>query len=100
MPKRPNLGGRMAKLTADEQKLLDELTAKSKAPDEPEEKTGGRVLNVTLDLSDEGAVTRAIKLGWITPPAADEGDEGDEGKGKGDEGDEPPKRRGYFDDGA
>lgn len=86
----------MAKLTADEQKLLDELAAKRDAPDEPEQKGSGRVMNVTLDLSDESAVARAIKLGWIDPPAAgdDDDDKGDDDKG--DDGDEPPRRRGYF----
>lgn len=53
----------MAKLTPDEEQLLEQLTKKREAPDE---QTGsGRNVNITIDLSDGAAVKRALSLGLI-----------------------------------
>lgn len=92
----------MAKLTEEEAAKLEELTAKRDAPDDPP--TGGgrsEVLNVTIDLGDEAAVERALKLGWLKPgdiPDDDDADDADDGKGK--DKDKPPSRRGYFKEGG
>ena len=56
----------MARLTAKEQELLDQLTAKAEAPDEPENRNS-RNLDIMIDLSDEHAVARALKLGLLEP---------------------------------
>lgn len=60
----------MAKLTAEQQKQLDDLTALAEAPDEPAGSSS--VLNFTIDLADESAVARAIKLGILKPGDADD----------------------------
>ena len=77
----------MAKLTAEEQELLDKLTKKAEAPDDDRQH-----VNITIDLSDEKAVRRAMKLGFITAGDLDFDDDGDDdddddGDGDGDDGD-------------
>ncbi len=85
----------MAKLTEDEAAKLAELQAKSEAPDEPESSNGlQRVLNVSVDLGDPEQVERAIRLGYMEAPAADDDEGGDDDEGEGD--DEGPRRRGFF----
>lgn len=82
-------------LSAEEQKLFDKLTKKSKEPDAP---SVGRTLRANIDLGDEKQVSLARKLGFL-PPEEDDDDDDDgkgKGKGKGDDDDETPKRRGYF----
>lgn len=90
----------MAKLTDDEQKLLEQLQAKVEAPDEPRG-GGGRDLSIIVDLSDEAAVKRALRLGVLERGDLDEfdaapvdggGDEDDEKDGAGKK-DRSPKRR-------
>jgi hypothetical protein len=53
----------VAKLTADEEQLLEQLSKKRDAPDEPA--GSGRNVNITIDLSDGAAVKRALSLGLI-----------------------------------
>lgn len=77
-------------LSKEEKAQLDALTKKSKEPDAPR---GG--LNFNLDLSDDKAYQRAVKLGLI------DGDDDGDGDGDGDgddDGDDTPKRRGFFPD--
>lgn len=81
----------MAKLTAEQQKQLDDLTALAEAPDE-EPKGIGQMLNFTIDLSDENAVARALKLGILKPSDVD-GDDDDEDPEEEPEPDEQPRRR-------
>jgi hypothetical protein len=79
------------KLTEEQAKALAELEELRDAPDEEPAGNGvSRVLNVTVDLGDEAQVERAIKLGFLTAPAAEAEPEPEA------EGDEPPKRGGYF----
>lgn len=89
-------------LTEEQTKQLEEL---ERLRDEPEpEKNGGgtsRVLNFTIDLSDDNQLKRAFALGLLDEPKADdppdgEGGEGGEGGSEGGEG-EGPRRRGFFD---
>jgi hypothetical protein len=77
----------MAKLTAKEKQLLDQLSAKAEAPDSP---STARSLNVSIDLGDEKQVARAQKLGLLDPFDDDDDDGGDDA-------DDTPKRRSYFD---
>jgi hypothetical protein len=84
----------MAKLTKKEADLLAKLTAKAEAPDEP---AIGRSVSAVVDLSDDKAVGRALKLGLLEAGDVGDDDGDDEGDGEDDEeGDEPPTRRGYF----
>lgn len=82
-------------LTKEEAAQLEALQKKAEEPDEEPNGAGGisRVLNVTVDLGDDAQVERAIKLGLMSAPAADE-DEGEEEEGE----EESPRRRGYFGD--
>ncbi len=66
-------------LSKEEQDQLDALTKKASEP-EPEKNGGGRSENisVTIDFSDEKAVERAIKHGYITRAEAEEIVEGEE----------------------
>lgn len=88
----------MAKLTDDEQAQLDALSAKRDAPDEPAASRGENV-NYTIDLSDEKAVERALKLGLLRESDVEDNG-GDEDASKDDDDGEsrerPPKRKGYF----
>ena len=102
----------MAKLTEEELATLAELEKRRDEPDEKPEKTGlGRMLNVTVDLSDEASVERAFSLGLLERPvvATDDDEDGDDedgdegGKKKAppkkktdDEDGDGPKRRGFF----
>lgn len=89
----------MAKLTDEQQKALDELTALRDAPDAPAGR--GENLNFTIDLSDDTAVRRALKLGVLTRGDLDEfDDDPDDGDGDADGDDDPagkpdpqPRRR-------
>lgn len=79
-------------LSEKEQRLLQQLQEKEKAPAAP---SGSRNLNVSIDLGDPEQVARAVKLGLLDPFDDDDGDDGDD-----DAGDDTPKRRGYFSDGS
>lgn len=97
----------MAKLSDDEQKLLDQLQAKLDEPDD--DRGGAHDLSVIVDLSDDNAVRRALRLGVLQrgdldefddEPAGDDGDDGDDGDGgkggkggKGGGDDRSPRRR-------
>jgi len=87
----------VAKLSDEEQAQLDALTTKRDAPDD-DGLGGGRseFVNVTIDLSDEAAVERGLKLGFLKPGDVEGNGEGD---GESDEkppAEKPPKRKGYF----
>jgi hypothetical protein len=56
----------MAKLTAEQQKQLDDLQALAEAPDEPGSNGRSEHIEVMIDLSDEAAVERGIGLGFLT----------------------------------
>ena len=63
----------MAKLSKEEADQLAALQAKADAPDDPEpgaSRHEGRNVDIYVDLSDESAVTRAIKLGLLTEAEA------------------------------
>ena len=82
----------MAKLTADEEKLLKKLTQKREAPDPG---PIGRAINVSIDLGDEKQVERARRLGLLD--GFDDEDEQEDTEEEGEEeADDTPKRRGYF----
>jgi hypothetical protein len=72
-------------LSDEEKAQLKKLTEKAKAPDTPPPS-----VNYNLDLSDDKAYERAVKLGLIS------GDDSDDSDGDEDEGDDTPKRKGYF----
>lgn len=74
----------MAKLSADEEKVLQRLMRKREAPDTP----SNRTLNISIDLGDNAQVERAQRLGLL-----DMFDEEEEAGG-GEE--EEPERDGYF----
>ena len=76
----------MAKLSADEEKLLAKLMKKREAPDTP----SNRTLNISIDLGDDAQVQRAQRLGLL-----DMFEDDDAGGGDDDE-EETPKRAGYF----
>ena len=80
-------------LSDDEQATLDALLKKKDEPEPKDERSGiGRVLNVSLDLSDDMQVEKAFRLGLLERPAAgDDGDDEDK-----DEEDEAPRRSGFF----
>lgn len=76
-------------LSAEEKAQLEALTQKSKEPDP----APGNV-NFSLDLSNDAAVKRAVKLGLFADPDAEPPPENKDDE---DGGGEPPKRRtGYF----
>lgn len=81
----------MAKLSADEQVALDQLLAKKDAPDD--EPRRGSDVSVFVDLSDENAVKRALKLRVLEKGDLDEfddpadGDDSDDGNGDSDDDD-------------
>lgn len=79
-------------LSDEEQATFKELQRKAK---EPAAAPVGKSINVTVDLSDEKQVARAIKHGFLTAEEVAEDKEGDNGDG---EGDETPRRKGYFSD--
>ncbi len=76
----------MARLSEDEQKQLDALEAKRKAADDDDDR--GRRVHVNIDMSDERAVRRAVRSGYLPESALDEiedddgDDDGADGKGK------------------
>ena len=83
----------MARLSREEQEQLDALLARRDAPDEPAGRQESRVhnVNVTIDLSDEKQVKRAMRLGLLNdadledaPPDDDEEPEPDETPGRKD----------------
>jgi hypothetical protein len=75
-------------LSAEEKKQLKALQQKEKEIDRP---AGG--VNFNLDLSDDKAYDRAVKLGLISEPG-DNGD--DDGDDDADDADDAPRRRSYF----
>ena len=86
----------MAKLTPEQEQQLAELERLRDAPDEPS--GGSRDLSIIVDLGDDNAVRRALKLGVLTrgdlaefddEPGDDDGDDGDD---DGDD-DEKPRRK-------
>ncbi len=77
----------MAKLTDEQAKALAELEALRDAP-ESESKGRNENLNFTIDLSDEAAVGRALKLGLLRAEDLEDAEEEDE-----EEEDEQPRRR-------
>lgn len=84
----------MAKLSDEEAAALKKLQEKQKAPDGP---SVGKSINVSIDLSDDSQVARAIKHGFLSPEEVEE----DKKKGDGDDDDdadtdEAPTRKGYF----
>jgi hypothetical protein len=87
----------MAKLTEEQVKQLEELTALRDAPDEPEANGTTRVLNFSVDLGDEAQIERARKLGFLPPEETPEPD-GGEGKPEPEPEEEGPSRRGFFGD--
>lgn len=90
----------MAQLTEEEAAQLKALTEKSEAP-EPENGGGtSRVLNVSVDLGDPEQIERAIGLGFLTRPEAEELEGEGEGEGGEGEGEEGPRRRGFFPEAA
>jgi len=103
-------------LTEEEQKTLAELQRKAEEPD-PTSSNRQDVLTITVDLSDEAAVKRALGLGLLRQSDLgdddddddqDDGDDDDDdqddgGKGKGSsrrkpKPETPPRRGGYFGD--
>jgi hypothetical protein len=104
-------------LTEEEQKQLDALQRKAEEPDAPSSNRQD-VVNITVDLSDEAAVKRALGLGLLRLSDVegddddddqdndddDDDDQDDGGKGKGGgrrrkpKPETPPKRGGYFGD--
>lgn len=91
----------MAKLTDDEAAQLKALEERRDAPDEPDAPGRSEILNYTIDLADEAAVDRALKLGLLKPSdVEDDDDEDDDGKGdpKDPKRERTPKRRGFFPD--
>lgn len=90
----------MAKLTEEQARQLAELEALRDAPEDAPAARGEN-LNITIDLSDEAAVGRALKLGLLKASDLDDGDE-DKDDDKDDDGkpakDRTPKRRGYFEE--
>jgi hypothetical protein len=90
----------VARLTEDEQKQLDALEAKRKAADDDDDR--GRRVHVNIDMSDEKAVRRAVRSGYLPESALDEidddGDGGDEGDDDGKGGKPKPKGKAAADD--
>lgn len=85
----------MAKLTDDEKRMLEELQRKAEAPDD--DGRGGHDLSIIVDLSDEQAVRRALKLGVLTRGDLDEFEDAKPPAGEGEtagEGEEEPKPKG------
>lgn len=88
----------MAKLDANEEKLLKKLLAKKDAPDAP---SAAKSLNISIDLGDEAQVERAQRLGLLEMFSSDNGDDDegdDDDEGGDDDEEEAPRRRGYFKD--
>lgn len=87
----------MAKLSEEEQKALDDLTAKRDAPDEPNGGGVSRVenVNMTIDLGDDLQVKRAVRAGLLPKSYLEDDDDGDgdDGDGDGDGKDDQPRRR-------
>ena len=98
-------------LNEEQQRQLEEL---ERLRDEPEPPGSSTAVQVVIDLSDEGAVQRALEHGFLRPADLgggggsddddqdddDQDDDGSKGKPKGRRRkppeDEPPKRGGYF----
>ena len=89
----------MARLTADEARLLKRLQRKSEEPDAP---PVSKSLSISVDLGDEKQVERATKLGLLdllTGADEDDDESADEDDDEStDEDDDVPRRRGYFKD--
>lgn len=81
-------------MTDEEKKALAELERKRDEP-EPPANGGGRQehVNITIDLSDEHAVDRAIKHGYLTAAEAEELAEKEEEESEDEDGKPAPKRR-------
>jgi hypothetical protein len=103
-------------LTEEEQKQLDALQRKAEEPDPPSSNRQD-VVNITVDLSDEAAVKRALGLGLLRQSDVDGDDDDDQDDGDDDDDDQdddgkrkgsgsrrkpkpetPPKRGAYFGD--
>jgi hypothetical protein len=81
----------VARLSKQEQAMLEKLTAKSEAPDRS---PSGRTVNVNIDLGDPKQVKMAERYGLLD--GYDEDDE--ETEDDDTDADETPKRRGFFDE--
>jgi len=77
-------------LSDEERATLKELMRKDKEPAAP---PVGKSISVTVDLSDDAQVERAIQHGFLTRAEVAADRNGDE---DGEDGDEAPKRKGYF----
>lgn len=89
----------MAKLSKDEEDVLDRLMKKREAPDAP---PVTKSISASIDLGDEKQVERAIEHGFLTRAevkALKDGDSDDNGDG-GKRSPATPRRKGsYFKDG-
>lgn len=85
----------MAKLSKKEQAILDRLSAKAEAPDEP---ITGKSFSISVDLGDEKQVAMATKLGLGSLFDDDDDDTEEVEDGSDAEDDDQPKRRSYFND--
>lgn len=81
----------MAKLSKEEQTLMDRLKAKMEAPDAP---SVGKMLSATIDLGDSAQVALAKKFGFLNDD--DDDDDSSDGKDGDDDDDDGPRRSGYF----
>jgi hypothetical protein len=81
----------MAKLTDEQKRQLEELRALEEAPD-PEPSNRSQIVNVHVDLSDESAVERGQKLGFLDLFKKDETEDDDAD----DEPDDEPGQGGFF----
>lgn len=83
----------MAKLTDEQEKALDDLLALKDAPDDPGPSRGEN-LNITIDLGNDVAVRRALKLGVLTRGELDEFDDApDDDDADADDADDDPQPR-------
>ena len=84
----------MAKLTAQEEEMLEKLARKREAPDAP---PVGKSISASIDLSDDKQIARAIEHGFLTAAEVKELKEEEKEEKKKDS---TPRRRGsYFKDG-
>lgn len=81
-------------LTDEEKATLEALTKKAKEPDDEGPKHS-RVenINLTIDLSDDAQVKRAVKAGYLPESYLDDDEGGDDGdEGGDDDSQDPPNR--------
>lgn len=83
----------MAKLSKEQEASLAELEALRDAPDEPTGSGRSEVLNFTIDLGNDAAVERALKLGILKPEDVEDADDDEDDDGDGDADKDPQPRR-------